>query len=164
MLTMRKPIGLMALVLAIGASVTATSLAEAKTNHPYTSTVQTVPLKTGNGYPAVGGTALLVGTLKASKPFGAGAIIDRVTITGQESNVFTFKGTERDLYPAGTLRNTFTGTATLQADGSQELAGEGRYTGGTGRFRGASGRYTFTGTIPPGSSVATVHGRGTVTY
>jgi hypothetical protein len=164
MFIIRKPIGLIALLLAFGASVTAPTLAQAKATHNWTSTLQSVPLTTGNGYPLPGGTALLVGSAKI-KPFGASAVIDRVTVTGQpEPNVFAFKGTERDFLPLGTVRNTFTGTATLKADGSQELAGSGRFTGGTGRYRGASGRYRFSGTIPPGSSVLTLHGRGTISY
>lgn len=166
MFTIRKPIGLIALLLVFGASVTSTAptLAQAKATHQWTSTLHSVPLTTRNGYPFPGGTALLVGSATI-KPFGASAVIDRVTVTGQpEPNVIAFKGTERDFLATGTVRNTLTGTATVQSDGSQELAGNGRFTGGTGRYRGASGRYTFSGTIPPGSSVSTVHGRGTISY
>jgi hypothetical protein len=166
MLTIRKPIGLIALLVVLGASAIAPTLASAKgkTSHKYTSSVQTAPLTTDNGYPAPGGTALLVGTVNA-KPLGSGALIDRVTVTGQPApNVLAFEGKETDLFAAGTLKNTFSGTATIQPDGSQVVAIEGRVTGGTARYRGASGRYTFSGTVAAGSTLLVGHGSGTVAY
>jgi hypothetical protein len=164
MLTIRKHIGVMALVLGFGAVAVAPGLAQAKTTRNYTATLQSAPLATGNGYPAPGGTALLAGSVQA-RPFGNGALIDRVTITSQPApNVFAFEGTERVFFGAGTQRNRFTGTATVQADGSQVVAVSGRYTGGTGRYRGASGRYTFSGTVAPGSTVLIGSSRGRVSY
>jgi hypothetical protein len=162
--TIRKDIGVMALLLGVGALGVAPGLAQAKATHTYTATLQSAPLETGNGYPAPGGTALLAGSLK-SKPFGAGAVIDRVTITGQpQPNVFAFKGEERVFFAEGTQRNKFTGTATVQADGSQEVAVKGRYTGGTGRYRGASGRYTFSGTVASGSTLLIGSSKGRISY
>jgi hypothetical protein len=166
MLTIRKPIGLVALVVAVGLSALAPTLApaKAKQSHKYSSTVQTATLTTGNGYPAPGGTALTAGTV-VSKALGPGALIDRVTITGQPApNVFAFEGKETDFLAAGTLRNTFTGTATVQPDGSQVLAFEGRFTGGTARYRGAKGRYRGSGTIAPGSTVINGGSTGKVVY
>ena len=107
---------------------------------------------------------MIAGTLQA-KPLGSGAVVDRVTITGQPApNVFAFEGKETDFFAAGTMRNTLTGTATVQPDGSQVLAIEGRYTGGTGRYRGVSGRYTFSGTVAPGSTLVVGHSSGKVAY
>jgi hypothetical protein len=112
----------------------------------------------------VGGTAVLTGTLK-TKPFGPGAAVDHVTITGQpEANVFAFSGTEVDFLRDGTWQNRFTGTATVQEDGSQALAIKGRFTGGTGRYKGATGGFTYTGTTPAGSSVSVGSSHGAVTF
>jgi hypothetical protein len=162
MLTIRKSIGLIALLVVLGASGTAQ--AKGKVTHKYTSTVQTAPLATDDGYPAPGGTALIAGTLE-TKPLGSGAVVDRVQITGQPApNVFAFTGKETDFFAAGTMRNTFTGTATVQPDGSQVVAVEGRYTGGTARYRGVSGRYTFNGIVEPGSTLLVGHSSGKFAY
>lgn len=121
----------------------------------YTSRLVSAPLATGSGYPAPGGTAVLAGTLTFG-PFGNGATIARITITGQpQPNVFAFEGKELDLVPTGSLRNRFTGTSTIQPDGSQQVKITGRYTGGTGRFRGVTGNYAFSGTVPSGSTLLT---------
>lgn len=101
----------------------------------------------------------------ASNPFSGGALIDRVTVTGHpEPNVFTFKGKEVDYFLLGTMRNKFTGTATVHEDGSQTLAGAGRFTGGSGRYRGTSGRYKFKATVPAGSTTTTGGSTGRIDY
>ena len=108
----------------------APTLASAKEKkvHKYTSTIQTTPLTTGNGYPVPGGTAVITGTL-STDAFGSGAVITRVSVNGQpEPNVFAFKGKETDLLRRWTLKNKFTGTATMQADGSQVIEIQGEYT------------------------------------
>jgi hypothetical protein len=162
MLTIRKSIGLMALLFVLGASGTAE--AKGKVAHKYTSTLQTAPLTTENDYPAPGGTALIAGKLD-TKPLGSGGVVDHVHITGQPApNVFAFEGRETDFLPGGTMRNKFTGTATVQPDGSQVVAAEGRFTGGTERYRGMSGRYRFSGTVAPGSTLLVGHSSGTVAY
>jgi len=151
---------------AILALLAAAPVAAAKTTYQYTSAVMSAPVSTANGYPAPGGTAVLAGAL-TTKPFGPGALVDRVTITGQRApNVFALKGTELALFQAGSSRNTFTGTATVQADGSQKLVVKGRITPGTGtgRYKNATGSYTFTGTIAAGSTVVTGSSRGTLTF
>ena len=137
-------------------------VAGANTVHHYSSHVVSGPLSTGGGYPQPGGTALLAGSL-TSKPFGAGALIDRVTITGNpQPTVFAFKGTEVDYLADGTLRNVFTGSATVLGDGSQRIIVNGHITGGTGRYRGASGKYTFNGTTAAGSTLLVGGSTGTV--
>ena len=78
--------------------------------------------------------------------------------------MFAFKGKETDFFAAGTMRNTFTGTDTVQPDGSQVVAAEGRFTGGTARYRGVSGRYTFNGTVAPGSTLLVGHSSGKAAY
>ena len=106
-------------------------------------------------------------------------MIDHVTVTGQpQANVFTFKGTEIDMFADGTAGDTLTGTATIQKDGSQAIVIHGRLTqgrnqgpnqvlfgpGSTGRYKGATGSYAYTGTIPAGSNVATGSSSGTMTF
>ena len=66
---------------ALAALFTVASTAQAKTNHRYTSVIQTAPLSTASGYPAPGGTAVVAGTWKTNL-YGNGAVVDRVRITG----------------------------------------------------------------------------------
>ena len=132
--------------------------------HKYKSTISSATLSTANGYPGTGGTALLAGSMRLTG-FGEGALVDRAKITGQpKPNVFSFSGTEVDYLAAGSWRSTYTGTATLKPDGSQEFTVNGRFTGGTGTYKGATGRYRFTGTVPSGSTVLTGHSTGSITY
>ena len=58
----------------------------------------------------------------------------------------------------------YTGTDTVQPDGSQQVVVGGRFTGGTGAYRGAKGTYKFTGAVPSGSTVLTGHSSGSITY
>ena len=144
-----------ALVLAPGA--------EAKAKHSYEADISTATLQTDNGYPGVGGTALIAGSLDNSA-FGSGAVIDHVTVTGIEGSVVSFEGTEVDYFARGSMRNEFTGTATIAGDGSQSLAVNGRFTGGTGRYKGAKGRYAFEGNVAAGSTLVIGHSTGRVSY
>src|SRR4051812_20702673 len=159
----RKRAGLIA-SLALLAVALAVPAAQAKSRHSYTSTIQSTALSTGSGYPAPGGTAVLSGTWN-TKLFGAGSVVDHVKITGQpDPTTFAFKGTEVCFAPAGTIRDTFTGTAAVLPDGSQKLAIKGTITGGSGAYKGAKGTYSFTGATAPGSLVVNGHSAGTLTY
>ena len=166
------------LLAAILALLVVAPVAAAKRAHNYSATVTSAPVATSGGYPNPGGSAVMAGTLTTT-PFGAGAVIDHVTVTGQPSpNVFTIEGTEVDLFADGTSGNTFTGTATVQSDGSQNVVINGRLTqgrnqgrtqvlfgpGGTGRYQGATGSYTFHGTIPAGSNAITGTSTGTMVF
>lgn len=155
----RTPIVLM---IAIVAALVWAPSAGARTAHKYSAKAVIATLSTDDGYPGVGGTALLGGSLKST--LGAGAMVDRVKITAFEGNVITFVGGEVDYFARGTQHNMFAGTATIAQDGSQTLRIEGRYTGGTGLYRGASGHYRFVGTSPPGSTIITGHSSGTLTF
>lgn len=59
---------------------------------------------------------------------------------------------------------TFTGTATIAADGSTQLTGHGAFHGGTGACRGATGTYAFHAAIAAGSSLLKGGSAGTLTY
>jgi hypothetical protein len=149
-------------LIAMFAALAAAPGAVARSSHSYHSKVVSTTLSSDNGYPGVGGTALLVGSLDTS--FGAGAVVDRVKITGVQGNVVSFIGGEVDYFANGTVHNILAGTATIQPDGSQRLVIEGRITGGTGVYQGARGHYRFLGTASPGASSATGHSSGRLTY
>ena len=152
--------GLVAVLAALGS----VSVAEAKT-HRYSAELVSEPLSIADGYPSTGGTAFIAGTVNSTR-FGTGAVIDRLTVTGQPFglNLFTFEGTEVVVLEDGTQRNTFSGYDVIQEDGSHKVTVEGRYTGGTDRYRGATGRYEFKGTIPSGSTVLTGRSTGRVNF
>jgi hypothetical protein len=130
----------------------------------YGAQVVAAPMTTRDGYPGVGGRAVLIGSLE-STAFGSGAVVDRVRITGVSApNVVAFKGREVDYFADGSLRNRFTGTSTIQEDGSQHVVLSGIFTGGTRRYRGAAGTYDYTGEVLPGSAMLTGHSTGKVTF
>jgi hypothetical protein len=138
--------------------------AQAKTDHHYTSVIRSTAINTGAGYPAPGGTAVIAGTWVTGL-FGAGAVVDRLTITGQPApTTFAFKGTEVCYAPKGTIRDVFTGTAVVQPDGSQKITTKGTFTNGTGAYRGAKGSFTYTGATAPGSTIVNGRSAGTITY
>jgi hypothetical protein len=140
------------------------STAQARSQHHYKSAIQSATLSTANGYPGVGGTAVLAGTWDTDL-FGKGALVDHVTITGTPTpNTFAIKGTEVGFVAAGSLKNKFTGTSTVQPDGSQKLSINGKYVGGTGRYKGAKGSYKFNGSTEPGGSIVTGRSTGTIAY
>ena len=150
-------------LIAMFAALAAAPSASARSSHKYHAKVVSGMLTSDNGYPGVGGTALLVGSFDST--VGEGALVDRVIITGHpEPNAFTFIGGEVDYFANGTASNTFAGTATILADGSQRLAIEGRLNGGTGAYRGARGHYRFVGTAPAGSTIVSGHSSGSITY
>jgi hypothetical protein len=153
---------LAAAVAALAAAVPAS--ASQQTQHRYTSVIRSMPLSTAHGYPAVGGTAVLAGTWTTSL-YGTGALVDHVTITGNPTpTTFTFRGTEVGYLPNGTFKDTFTGTSTVQPDGSQFLSTKGRITGGTSAYRGAKGSFKYRGSTVPGSSLIGGWSIGTVSY
>jgi hypothetical protein len=148
----------------VSCAASAAAASPRRKTHKYRSTISSATLSTAKGYPSPGGTAVFAGSMRLTG-FGQGALVDRVRITGQpEPNVFSFAGTEVDYLSAGSWRSTFTGTATVQPDGSQDLKVKGRFVGGTGAYKGAKGAYHFNGTTPAGSTVMTGHSAGSITY
>ena len=149
---------------AVLAAIGPASVADAKTRQ-YSSHIVSSPMTMVDGYPGVGGTAYLAGSLE-SNPFGSGALLDHVTITGRpfDRNLLTFAGTEVAFYERGTVRSVLDGYSVIEDDGSQKIVADGRITGGTGRFRGATGHYEFEGTTPPGSTELTGGSTGRIKY
>ena len=110
-----------AVVMTAAIAVFAASASGAARARKYKSTISSGSLSTANGYPNPGGTAVLAGTLQLTG-FGDGALVDRVKVTGHpQPNVFEFAGTEVDYLAQGTWRSTFSGKATVQPDGSQQV-------------------------------------------
>ena len=160
---MRITTSKLALATLAALAVLGTSTAQAKT-HKYTSVIQTAMLSSAGGYPNPGGTAVLAGTWKTPQ-YGNGAVVDRVTITGHPTpETFTFKGTEVGFVLLGTFKDSFTGTATIQPDGSQKLVSQGKFIGGTGAYRGAKGSFKFSGSTAPGGTVVTGKSAGSIAY
>jgi hypothetical protein len=165
--------------VAIVAVLGTAPVAAARLTHEYTSTVMSTPVLTANSYPAPGGSAVFAGSVRTNV-FGAGGVIDRVTITGHsQANVLTFRGTEVALFRDGVAASTFTGTATIHDDGSQSIIVNGHLTpgrnnhhrrpvlfgsGGTGRYQDATGSYAFTGTVLAGSNEIVGTSTGAATF
>jgi hypothetical protein len=138
--------------------------AQAKSQHKYTSQIQSTTLSTGGGYPAVGGTAVLIGVWTTPQ-YGEGGLVDHAVITGHpDDRTFEFKGTEVDYVTKGAFKATFTGKAVFQDDGSQRLTINGKFVGGTGAYRGAKGSFTFNGSTAPGGLVVAGKSSGKITY
>ena len=151
------------IALSIALMAAVPSVAGAATQR-YTSSVQSGPVVTRDGYPAVNGTAVLSGSLKTTTS-GAGALVDRVKIVANPMpNVFTLTGTEVAYFDRGTVRSTFSGWAVLQPDGTLALRVTGHITGGSGAYRRARGTYLFDGTTPAGSNVLSGGSKGTISY
>jgi hypothetical protein len=139
-------------------------IAEAKTTRPYHAKLLNAIMQTDNGYPGIGGTALLAGSVDNTR-FGSGAVVDHVTITGQPaSNVVTFKGREVAYFAHGIQRSAMGGYVKVESDGSQSIVIDGHFTGGSGRYKGTSGLYAFKGVAPPDSTVVTGTSSGSAYY
>ena len=151
-------------LLSVALAAALPSAAHATTAHHYSASMQVGTLSTSAGYPAPGGSAVLAGTWNAS-PFGPGSLVDHVTNTGHPTDrVFTLAGDEVAFLPLGTIRDSFTGWAMLQPDGSLALRITGHATGGTGIYRGARGTYIFNGSTPAGSTITSGRSSGTIIY
>jgi hypothetical protein len=152
------------LLTAMLALLVAAPAATAQSTHKYNATMMTATVSTANGYPNPGGHAVLAGSV-LSPQLGPGTLLDTVVMTGQSApNVFTFSGVEVAYLGDGTIRDVFTGTATIQPDGSQVVVVKGRITRGSGRYTGATGSYTFNGTTAAGSTVTTGTSSGSVVF
>ncbi|MGH2701471.1 MAG: hypothetical protein ACRDJ2_06790 [Actinomycetota bacterium] len=153
-------VGLIVMLALVGS----VSVADAKTRK-YSANVVASPLSTANGFPEMGGTQYVAGTVRSDQ-YGEGAVIDRVTSTGRpfDQNVYTFEGNEVALFEDGMIRSRFSGYSLVHDDGSQEVVIEGRVISGTERFQGRTGRWEFHGTTPPGSTVLTGSSAGRIVF
>jgi hypothetical protein len=150
------PLATLALLALAAALLTAGGARTARS----TSTVTLRTVSEANGYPAVGGTSLSI----EDWPGGLvdGTLVDRTTVTGHPTpQTFTFSGTEVGVWARGTLRSTFTGSATRGSDGRLTIVRHGNFAGGTGAYGAATGHYTLRASARAGSPV--MRGRLTTT-
>lgn len=161
---MRKITKIISLTLIAAAVLAPAASARARKAHHYISYISENVAFSGNGYPAAGGTAVIVGTWRLY-PHNNGALVDAVEITGQPaSDTFTFKGNEFDVLPRGVLKSTFSGTAKVNPDGTLAVTAAGTFNGGTGLYKGATGSYQFTGKSTQKSATVTGSSKGTFVY
>ena len=155
---MKRAMFLIALLAAVACmGPTGASAATKQKSHKFTSTIeQTMLSSTGN--PPLSGTAVFVGT--ANGTYGKAA--ESQTTTFQGGGAFTATGTV--FATRGSTSGRLSGTGTLNPDGSTSITGSGKVLRGTGIYAHATGSYTFTGTQAKGSSVVTLHLKGTVKY
>ena len=81
----------------------------------------------------------------AESRLGDGGAVSRSKPTGNG----TFSGSSRFVDAAGTFKTRDTTSATPREDGSLEVSGTWRATGGTGRYVDATGSGTVSGTVEP---------------
>jgi hypothetical protein len=119
-------------------------------------------VKVNSGNPPLSGSDSDAGQLDGKlchKPLhGASRQVNNYPTPGK----FTSKGVS--FGPRGSLKASFTGTGTLNADGSTSFSGSGKITGGTGIYKGATGTLSFTGSAAKDSTVATQHVTGKLKY
>ena len=150
--------------VSIIASVTTPLATAASGSTEFKATSQLATFSAANGYPAVGGSAILSGP-PDQHPGGQGAQVDHITTTGHPApNVFTSRATDVHYLARGTLRFTFRSTDTLEADGTLKIVGSGPVTGGTGAYRGARGRFSFICIAPSVTATITCHTKGTFSH
>lgn len=132
----------------VGTVLAGGAFAQAATRRHVSQTIKLVPVSQSATYPNPGSKDGDAGI--ASGTLGRGAIIQTITITGHPTaTTYTFKGTNTSFFAHGTIRSSFTGIATAQANGSLTVTGHGHYTGGTNAYLDARGKYAFTGAAPP---------------
>jgi hypothetical protein len=146
------------------ASATNPLATAASRSREFKATSQLATFSATNGYPAVGGSAILSGPLY-QHPGGRGAQVDHITTTGHSApNVFTSRATDVHYLARGTLRFTFRSTDTLEPDGTLKIVGSGPLTSGTGAYRGARGHFSFICIAPSVTGTITCHTKGTFSH
>lgn len=148
---MRVLVGLM-----IVASVVAVAAAQGATRQSLNGTVKLAEISR-TGSPPLNGTTVQAGTY--SGVLGRGAITGRTKYAAPK-----FTGKLRSFNTKGTIVTTTTGSGTLNPDESVSFSGTGKVISGTGRYRGAKGSFTFSGTQPKDSNVATFTIKGSFKY
>jgi hypothetical protein len=132
----------------VGTVVVSGAIAQAATRHHVSQTIKLVAVSQSATFPNPGSRDVDAGIVSGT--VGRGAIIQKITITGHPTaTTYTFKGTNTSFLAHGTIRSSFTGVATAQANGGLTVTGHGHYTGGTNAYLGARGKYAFSGAAPP---------------
>jgi hypothetical protein len=119
-----------------------------------------------HGFPSVGARLVEAGAMKlrlAGRTRQA-AEVRRVEFERITGNVVSVRGTAVVYLGNGSFKVAVHGTVTIEPDGSEAIAFNGRIGGGTGRYRGAAGRLSYRATSPMVAGVDTGRGRGTISY
>jgi hypothetical protein len=119
-------------------------------------------VKVNSGNPPLSGSNTDAGILDGKlckKPFHGAT---RQVNTYPSAGKFTAKAVA--FGPRGSLKATFTGTGTLNPDGSTSFTGSGKIKGGTGIYKHVTGTLSFTGSAPANSTAATQHITGKLKY
>jgi hypothetical protein len=145
----------LAAALAVAIAVPASAATTTPKNHSANGTLQVVTISSQGTPPNTTSTG--AGIVKDA--LGSGAIVGTTTFSGA-----TFTTKFRVFLVPGTLKGILSGSATANADGSATFTGTGKVTGGTGRYKGATGKFTFTGSVPANSNVATFQVKGSAKY
>lgn len=153
---MKRHLGILTMLLLVATAPAAALAATHKAkSRSVTATIQTVTLSS-QGNPPISGSSVAVGTVKGK--LGSGAIVGATTFAAPN---FTTKFT---LFLAhGTLKGSFSGSGTVNQDGSGSATGKGKVTGGTDTYKGSKGKFTFTASAPA-NGPATFQVKGTINY
>ncbi len=111
---------------------------------------------------SVGHTGTSVGVLRG-KPFGSGAVIERITVTAVHGSEATTKVAFTIFTTQGTLEGTGRSTRITHADDTVTLVGTRTVEGGTGAYRAAHGRLALHGRLAT-DGITTSHWVGSVRY
>jgi hypothetical protein len=151
---MKRRIGMFAVLLLVAAVPPAALAAKAK-SHSVSATLRVVNLST-QGNPPLSGSSVTVGT--GSGSLGTGAIVGNATYAAPNfASKFTL------FLAKGTIKGSFTGTGSVNQDGSGSGTGSGKVLGGTGIYKGATGKFTFTAAVPA-SGPSTFQVKGKIKY
>jgi hypothetical protein len=95
----------------------------------------------------------------AGKPLGRAALLFQNTVANNTSTgkavIYTKKGT---------IRANATNQLQPQPDGSVNVPGSFKITGGTGRYKGATGSGSFDGVLPANSEIFEITVKGKIRY
>jgi hypothetical protein len=168
---MTKRISLIGVGMALVALLVAglASGADGTTKHHFVLSDQGALVKSSNGYPAPGETALEAAALKlkldGNKRKGADTRrIELISITG---NTVEAKGKGVAYVANGSVKFKFHATITIGQGGSTTLDLTGRVTGGTRTYRGATGKFTGTGSASGPAiegAILKTRAEGTISY
>jgi hypothetical protein len=111
---------------------------------------------------SAGNTGTSVGVLRG-KPFGSGAVVERITVTSVHGSVATTKVAFTIFTTQGTVEGTGRSTRITHPNDTVTLVGTRTVGGATGVYRGARGRLTLHGRLAT-DGITTSHWVGSLRY
>jgi hypothetical protein len=153
-----------AALAAVGMILAPTGAASGERKHKCSFNLTTLDarVKVISGNPPLDGTSLSAATIDGKlcgKPFHGAARLIRTTVSTDKLSVkYTNFG------PLGSFRGTFSGSRTVNPDGTSSFTGNGKITSGTGLYNGATGSFTASGAKPSGTSPSALTFKGTLKH